>query len=120
MSGGSHKAGLLSGPKISNKHTTVIIGAEAVVRALKADAAVSRVVISVIRHIRGSSVSRSVKATRIDAGLKVVVRAGSAVQDFYAYTSESDAVLARLDGLAVRPAARGGASSTTREQENER
>lgn len=88
------KRGLLSGPKFSNKHGSVIPSAHPYLVALRAHEAVTKVVLSEIRHTRGTS--NGWKAIRVPAGLKLTVRGVSAVQDFYVYTSDPDRVEAAL------------------------
>ena len=89
--------GLLRGPKFNGKHTTLIAPAFAMVEMLRDDDRVSKIVIGVIKPRKGSGIS--LKAVTIEAGLRLTVSGPSSVQQFYAYTSEPEAVKTALEGL---------------------
>ncbi|MDB5082227.1 MAG: hypothetical protein JWP00_4151 [Chloroflexi bacterium] len=89
--------GLLRGPKFNGKHTTLIAPAFQVIELLRDDSRVTKIVIGVIKPRKGSGVS--LKAVTIEAGLRLMVSGPSSVQQFYAYTSEPEAVKIELEKL---------------------
>lgn len=89
--------GLLRGPKFNGKHTTLIAPAFAMVEMLRDDDRVTKIVIGVIKPRKGSGIS--LKAVPIEAGLRLMVTGPSSVQQFYAYTSEPEAVKSDLERL---------------------
>jgi hypothetical protein len=89
--------GLLRGPKFNGKHTTLIAPAFPMVEMLRDDDRVTKIVIGVIKPRKGSGVS--LKAVTIEAGLRLTVSGPSSVQQFYAYTSEPEAVKEVLERL---------------------
>lgn len=89
--------GLLRGPKFNGKHTTLIAPAYSMVEMLRDDERVTKIVIGVIKPRKGSGVG--LKAVTIEAGLRLTISGPSSVQQFYAYTSEPEAVKAALERL---------------------
>lgn len=89
--------GLLRGPKFNGKHSTLIAPAFAMVEMLRDDDRVTKIVIGVIKPRKGSGVS--LKAVTIEAGLRLTVSGPSSIQQFYAYTSEAEAVKSALERL---------------------
>lgn len=89
--------GLLRGPKFNGKHTTMIAPAFPMVEMLRDDDRVTKIVIGVIKPRKGSGVS--LKAVTIEAGLRLTISGPSSVQQFYAYTSEPEAVKEALERL---------------------
>lgn len=83
-----HKAKVLKGRKISNRHSTYIAEAGTVIVAAKALPAVSRVVLSEIK--RTHAAPRAIKIDPVPAGLRVSVRGRTAVQRLYVYTAAGD------------------------------
>ncbi len=89
--------GLLRGPKFNGKHTTLIAPAFAMVEMLRDDDRVTKIVIGVIKPRKGGGIS--LKAVTIEAGLRLTVSGPSSVQQFFAYTSEPEAVKLALESL---------------------
>lgn len=89
--------GLLRGPKFNGKHTTLIAPAFSMVELLRDDDRVTKIVIGVIKPRKGGGIS--LKATPIEAGLRIMVSGPSSVQQFYAYTSDPAGVSAALEDL---------------------
>lgn len=87
--------GVLKDKKISNKHQTLILEAEPIVRQAKALSEVTKIVVGHIKHIRGGN--PRVKYGTIQAGLIARVRGKSAVQTILIYTKEPRKVKAILE-----------------------
>lgn len=83
---GEKTRGLLKGPKFNGRHTTLIAAAVPLVERLRDDPRVTKIVIGVITSRRGKTTA--IKATPIDAGLKITIAAPHNVQELYAYTSD--------------------------------
>ncbi len=94
---GNKTRGLLSGPKFNGKHTTLIAAAEKVVKVLRDDSRVSKIVIGIIKTKRGGNYT--LKATPILAGLRIAVSSPTNVQELFAYTDDPTAVRADLEAL---------------------
>ena len=91
---------VLGGPKINNAHSTLIRAAEAVVAVAKRDARVTRVILGKI--VPRSGGERRLKIRQVPAGLKLVVRSGGELQEFFVYTSEPEAVRTALQEAWIR------------------
>lgn len=91
-----HKRGLLAGPKISGRHSTVIAAARPFVLAAKLMPEVTRVVIGPITKRATTGPARLIFG-RVPAGLKAKVIGGRSAQQFYVYTKTPDAT-----GAAIR------------------
>ncbi|NWJ44460.1 MAG: hypothetical protein HXX08_01140 [Chloroflexi bacterium] len=89
--------GLLRGAKFNGKHSTVIAPAFPVIELLRDDSRVTKIVIGVIKPRKGNGIG--LKATTIDAGLRIMVSGPSSVQQFYAYTAEPEGVTTALEQL---------------------
>ncbi len=89
--------GLLRGPKFNGKHSTLIAPAHAMIELLRDDSRVTKIVIGIIKPRKGSGIS--LKATIIEAGLRLMVSGPSSVQQFYAYTSDPEEVKTALEAL---------------------
>lgn len=83
-----HKAKVLKGRKISNRHSTYIAQARTVITTAKALPAVTRVVLSEIKRVHAGPVA--LKIDPVPAGLRVLVRARTAVQRLYVYTAAAE------------------------------
>lgn len=73
---------------MSVSHTTAIQAAVSIVEAARGLKEVSKVVLGVIKPIKGNAVAKSLKITIIDAGLSIKVRGPNCVQQLYVYTSD--------------------------------
>lgn len=80
-----HKRGLLAGPKINGRHSSVIASARPFVLAAKLLPEVTRVVIGPITKRTGDGPMRLIFKA-VPAGLKVKVIGGRMAQEFYVYT----------------------------------
>jgi hypothetical protein len=96
---GNKTRGLLSGPKFNGKHTTLIAAAETVVKVLRADSRVTKIVIGIIKTKRGGSYN--LKATEILAGLRIVVSTPTNIQELFAYTNDQASVRQELEALSL-------------------
>lgn len=96
---GNKTRGLISGPKFNGKHTTLVAAAETVVKVLRDDARVTKIIIGIIKTKRGGGYS--LKATEIMAGLRVVVSTPTNIQELFAYTGEAAAVRDTLEKLIL-------------------
>ncbi len=76
----------------------MIAPAEAVVKLLREDGRVTKIVIGIIKPRKGSG-GFSLKAVPIEAGLRITVNGPSSVQQFYAYTSDPEGVITSLQTL---------------------
>ena len=94
----SNKArGLLRGPKFNGRHTTFIAPAEPIIELLRDDPRVTKIVIGIIKPRKGGGFG--LKATDIDAGLRITISGPTSVQEFYAYTADPAGVRAALEAL---------------------
>lgn len=84
------KKGVLRGPKISNKHQTIIPGADKLILAAKAMECVSKVVVAEILPV--GTGKPKLKFQPVQAGLRMIVRSGINQQTFYVYTSDPQRV----------------------------
>ena len=91
------KKNVLSGKKISNRHSTYIPEAKKLIVAAKKDECVTKVVLSRIKTLRPSK--RRLKCKRVPSGLHLSVRGTNAQQELYVYTNEPDAVWQKLKSL---------------------
>lgn len=96
---GNKARGLINGPKFNGKHTTLIAAAEKVVRELRADPRVTKIVIGIIKTKHGGT--HSLKATEIMAGLRVVISTPGNVQELFVYTAEPVAVREMLEAIRL-------------------
>ncbi len=80
------KAGVLEGPKISNKHHTTTEDAQIVIKAAKKDPRISKIVLGEVINLSGGQ--RRLKFQMIPAGFKVTVRGIGSQQILYLYTRE--------------------------------
>lgn len=80
------KAGVLTGSKISSKHSTYTETAEIVIVYAKRDLTVTKIVLGKIT--RTGSGKRNLKFEKIRAGFKVTVRGEGAQQILYLYTQD--------------------------------
>ncbi len=96
---GTKERGLLRGPKFSGKHTTLIAGAQRVVERLRDDPRVRKIVIGVITSRRGRT--NSIKATPIDAGLRLAVISSTNVQELFIYTDDIPGVQATIQDMKI-------------------
>ena len=81
-----HKAGLLEGPKISNRHQTATPEARVVIAGAKKDAAVTKIVLSEVMNLSGGM--RRIKFLPVPAGFKVTVRGIGSQQTLFIYTRD--------------------------------
>lgn len=81
----THKRGLLAGPKISGRHSTVTAAAQPFVIAAKLLPDVTRIVIGPITKRAGAGPTRLIFKP-VPAGLKAKVIGGRLAQEFYVYT----------------------------------
>lgn len=91
------RKGVLSGAKISNRHSTLVEGAEELVLKLKRLPEVSKIVLSVIHP--ASPAPRRIKTTPIAGGLCLKFRSSRSVQTLFVYTKEPGKVTAVLSML---------------------
>ena len=96
---GNKTRGLISGPKFNGKHTTLTAAAEKVVKLWRADPRVTKIIIGIIKTKRGGNYV--IKATEIQAGLRVLVSSPTNVQELFAYTDDSAAVKHALESLTL-------------------
>ena len=90
-----HKRGLLAGPKINGRHSSVIAAARPFVLAGKLLPEVTRVVIGPITKRAGDGPRRLIFKA-VPAGLKVKVIGGKMAQEFYVYTKTPAATEAAI------------------------
>ena len=74
--------------KVSSSHTSTIDVAEDVVKSASKLDCVSKIVLGVIRPIKGPPASKSIKMTPIPAGIRVKVRGPKSVQELFIYTRD--------------------------------
>ncbi len=87
--------GLLRGPKFNGKHSTVIDTAIRMVEAARDNARVTKIALGVITPLRAGQ--PHLKFTPVSGGLKMQVRGANAVQIFWLYTTEPDAVVREME-----------------------
>ncbi len=92
---GATERGLLKGPKFNGKHTTLIAAAERVVRLVRDDPRVTKIVIGIITSRRGHTTT--IKAVPITAGLRVTIIAPHNVQELFLYTTHISAIQAMVE-----------------------
>lgn len=90
-----HLKGLLRGPKFNGKHSTVIDTAIRMVEAARDSAHVTKIALGVITPLRAGQAH--LKFTPVSGGLKMQVRGANAVQIFWLYTTEPDAVIREME-----------------------
>lgn len=88
-----------AGKKIAAKHGSVIEVAEDLVTAVVKLDSVTKVVLGLIKHVKGSPVTKSLKITEIPAGLQLKVRGPKSVQLLFIYTSDRTGVTAKVTKL---------------------
>lgn len=96
---GTTQKGLLKGPKFNGKHTTLIAAAQRAVVALRDDPRVTKIVIGMITSRRGRTTA--LKATPINAGLRITVVSPQNVQELYVYTDDVAGVQQMLEALSI-------------------
>ena len=87
----SHLKGLLRGPKFNGRHSTVIPGAVPAIEAARDCPHVSKIALGVITPVRAGQ--EHLKFIPVSGGLKMQVRGTNAVQVFWLYTTEPQAVI---------------------------
>lgn len=80
----------LQGKRYSSAHTTVIDAAIPVARKAAQLDCVSKIVLGVIKSVRGRSVEKRLKMVDVAAGLLITVRGNKSVQNLYIYTTDRD------------------------------
>jgi hypothetical protein len=90
----AHARGLLKGPKFNGRHSTVIESAIPVVEAARDCAHVTKIALGVITPLRPGA--EHLKFTPASGCLKMQVRGTNAVQTFWVYTTEPEAVIAEI------------------------
>jgi hypothetical protein len=90
----SHIKGLLKGPKFNGRHSTVIPSAIPAVEAARDSPHVSKIALGVITPIRAAQ--EHLKFTPGSGGLKMQVRGSHAIQIFWLFTTQPDAVIAEI------------------------
>lgn len=90
----AHAKGLLKGPKFNGRHSTVIDSAVPAVEAARDCTRVTKIALGVITPIRPGA--EHLKFTQASGCLKMQVRGNNAVQTFWVYTTEPDAVIAEI------------------------
>jgi hypothetical protein len=89
-----HISGLLRGSKFNGKHSTIIEPAIPVIEAARESRHVTKIALGVITPVH--SAESHLKFSSVSGGLKMQVRGRHAVQIFWIYTTEPDAVIAEL------------------------
>lgn len=84
----------LAGSKISKSHTSIIEAAEPILREVRQQIEVSKIVLGPIRKVKNGP--RRVKIQNIPAGIKAICRAPNSIQDIYIYTSNPEQISAIL------------------------
>jgi hypothetical protein len=92
----AHAKGLLRGSKFNGRHSTVIDSAIPALEAARDCAHVTKIALGVITPIRVGS--EHLKFTRATGCLKMQVRGNNAVQTFWVYTTNPDAVVTEITG----------------------
>lgn len=90
----AHAKGLLKGPKFNGRHSTVIDSAVPAIEAARDCVHVTKIALGVITPIRPGA--EHLKFTPASGCLKMQVRGNNAVQTFWVYTTEPDAVVAEI------------------------
>jgi len=85
----SLRKGVLKGKKVRSKHSTLSPEAVFVIKTVKKEPEVTRVVPA---QITGRGRKRNIKIQRVPAGLKVVVRGSTGAQIIWVYTSDQDSI----------------------------
>jgi hypothetical protein len=91
----SHIKGLLRGPKFNGKHSTVIPTAIPAIEAARDCDLVTKIALGVITPLRAGK--PHLKFSPVSGGLKMQVRGAHAVQIFWIYTTEPDAVIREIE-----------------------
>lgn len=76
-----------AGKKFAAKHGSVIEVAEDLVQAAVGLECVSKVVLGLIKQVKGAPVSKSLKITEVPAGLQLKVRGPKSIQLIFIYTN---------------------------------
>lgn len=93
-----------SGAKISGSHTTLIDAAVDLVEAANGLDCVTKIVLGIIKQVKGAAVERSLKITDIPSGLRVKVRGSKTVQEIFIYTKQQHLVSSTItEALYKRP-----------------
>ncbi len=95
----SHAKGLLRGPKFNGRHSTVIPSAIPAIEAARECKHVTKIALGVITPLRAGK--PHLKFSPVSGGLKMQVRGTHAVQIFWLYTTEPDAVIREIEGKWV-------------------
>ncbi len=91
----SHTKGLLRGPKFNGRHSTVIPNAVPMVETARDSEHVTKIALGVVTPLRAGK--PHLKFSPVSGGLKMQVRGTNAVQIFWIYTKEPDAVMRELE-----------------------
>lgn len=90
----AHARGLLKGAKFNGRHSTVIPSAIPAVEAAKASPHVTKIALGVITPAKAAE--EHLKFTKASGALKMQVRGTHAVQVFWVYTNQPDAVIEEI------------------------
>jgi hypothetical protein len=90
----SHIRGLLKGPKFNGRHSTVIPSAIAAVEAARDCPRVTKIGLGVITPVKAAQ--EHLKFTPVSGGLKMQVRGAHAIQVFWLYTTQPEAVIEEI------------------------
>jgi hypothetical protein len=94
----SHLKGLLKGPKFNGRHSTVIPSAVPAVEAARDCEHVTKIALGVITPIRAGQ--EHLKFLPVSGGrLKMQIRGTNAVQVFWLYTNQPEAVIEEITRL---------------------
>lgn len=77
-----------AGKKISGRHSSLIDVAENIVKVAVSLDCVSKIVLGVIKQVKGPAVGKSIKISPVAAGLKLKVRGPKTVQELFIYTNK--------------------------------
>lgn len=78
----------VGGKKISKSHTTIIDESDIIIKKARKLEDVSKVIVSQIKVIRNGP--RRIKISKVEAGLKIMVRGIGSRQNLFVYTKEKD------------------------------
>lgn len=82
----------LAGKKISGSHSSLIDAAVGVIDVAISLDCVSKVVLGLIKRVKGPATTKSIKIVNIPAGIKVRIRGPKSVQELFIYTSRRQRV----------------------------
>ena len=93
----SVQRGVIGGAKMSQRHSTFIHAARALIVAAKRDPRVAKVVLGEIKPVRAGI--HRLKINHLSAGLRLTVRGTHAVQTIFIYTNSPAAVATMLEAV---------------------